>query len=63
MVERYKNKVIIVGCGPGLKAYISPKALYNVKKADILVGSRRLLKLFPGVDAEKIVLEKITVPW
>ena len=58
MVERYKNKVIIVGCGPGLKAYISPKALYNVKKADILVGSRRLLKLFPGVDAEKIVLEK-----
>ncbi|HHT9145145.1 MAG TPA: precorrin-6y C5,15-methyltransferase (decarboxylating) subunit CbiE [Candidatus Wunengus sp. YC61] len=58
MVGRYKNKVIIIGCGPGLKAYISPKALYNVKKADILVGSRRLLKLFPGVDAEKIVLEK-----
>ncbi len=58
MVESYKNKVILVGCGPGLKAYISPKALYNVKKADILVGSRRLLKLFPGVDAEKIILEK-----
>ncbi len=58
MVERYKNKVIIVGCGPGVKAYISPKALYNVKKADILVGSRRLLKLFSDVDAEKIVLEK-----
>ncbi|MBW7898637.1 putative cobalt-precorrin-6Y C(5)-methyltransferase [Candidatus Brocadiaceae bacterium B188] len=58
MVESNKNKVIIVGCGPGLKAYISPKALYNIKKADILVGSRRLLKLFPGVDAEKVVLEK-----
>ena len=58
MAESNKNKVIIVGCGPGLKAYISPKALYNIKKADILVGSRRLLKLFPGVDAEKIVLEK-----
>ena len=58
MVERYKNKVIIVGCGPGLKAYISPQALYNVKKADILVGSRRLLKLFPDVNAEKIILEK-----
>ncbi|MDN3515597.1 MAG: precorrin-6y C5,15-methyltransferase (decarboxylating) subunit CbiE [Candidatus Brocadia sp.] len=58
MVESYKNKVIIVGCGPGLKAYISPKALYTIKKADILVGSRRLLKLFPGVDAEKILLEK-----
>ena len=58
MAENNKNKVIIVGCGPGLKAYIHPKALYNVKKADILVGSRRLLKLFPGVGAEKIVLEK-----
>lgn len=58
MAEYYKNKVIIVGCGPGLKAYISPKALYNIKKADILVGSRRLLKLFPGIDAEKIILEK-----
>lgn len=50
--------MIIVGCGPGLKAYISPKAIYNIKKADILVGSRRLLKLFPGVDAEKIVIER-----
>ncbi|GAN35250.1 MAG: precorrin-6y C5,15-methyltransferase (decarboxylating) subunit CbiE [Candidatus Brocadia sp. AMX2] len=58
MAESYKNKVIIVGCGPGLKAYISPKAIYSIKKADILVGSRRLLKLFPGVDAEKIILEK-----
>ncbi|KKO19424.1 MAG: precorrin-6y C5,15-methyltransferase (decarboxylating) subunit CbiE [Candidatus Brocadia sp.] len=58
MAESHKNKVIIVGCGPGLKAYMSPKALYNIKKADILVGSRRLLKLFPGVDADKVVLEK-----
>lgn len=58
MAEHDKNKVIIVGCGPGLKAYIHPKALYNIKKADILVGSRRLLKLFPGIGAEKIALEK-----
>ncbi len=58
MAEHDKNKVIIVGCGPGLKAYIHPKAIYNIKKADVLVGSRRLLKLFPRVGAEKIVLEK-----
>lgn len=58
MAEYYRNKIIIVGCGPGLKAYISPKALYNIKKAGILVGSRRLLKLFPGINAEKIVLER-----
>ena len=58
MAEHDKNKVIIVGCGPGLKAYIHPKAIYNIKKADVLVGSRRLIKLFPRVGAEKIVLEK-----
>jgi len=58
MAEHDKNKVIIVGCGPGLKAYIHPKATYNIRKADILVGSRRLLKLFPTIKAEKIALEK-----
>ena len=58
MVKSYKNKVIVVGCGPGLKAYISPKALYNIKKADILLGSRRLLKLFPNIAAKKIIIEK-----
>lgn len=58
MAEYYKNKIIIIGCGPGLKAYISPKALYHIKRADILVGSRRLLKLFPDIDAKKILLEK-----
>ncbi|MEK6738856.1 MAG: precorrin-6y C5,15-methyltransferase (decarboxylating) subunit CbiE [Planctomycetota bacterium] len=58
MAKHDKNKVIIVGCGPGLKAYIHPKAIYNIKKADVLVGSRRLLKLFPHVGAEKIILEK-----
>ncbi|OOP56240.1 MAG: precorrin-6y C5,15-methyltransferase (decarboxylating) subunit CbiE [Candidatus Brocadia carolinensis] len=58
MAESRKNKVIIVGCGPGLKAYLSPKSMYHIKKAEILVGSRRLLKLFPRVDAEKVVLEK-----
>lgn len=58
MAEYYKNKVIIVGCGPGLKAYISPKALYHIKRADIVIGSRRLLKLFPDIEAKKILLEK-----
>ncbi|MDR4507585.1 MAG: precorrin-6y C5,15-methyltransferase (decarboxylating) subunit CbiE [Candidatus Brocadiaceae bacterium] len=58
MAEQNTNKVIIVGCGPGIKGYISPKALYNIKKADILVGSLRLLKLFPGINVQKIVLEK-----
>ncbi|MCF6149038.1 MAG: precorrin-6y C5,15-methyltransferase (decarboxylating) subunit CbiE [Candidatus Kuenenia sp.] len=58
MAEELRNSVIIVGCGPGLKSYITPKALYNIKKADILVGSRRLLKLFPDTTAKRIILEK-----
>lgn len=58
MAEHKKNKIIIVGCGPGLKSYITPYALHNINKADILVGSRRLLKLFSDSEAKKIVLEK-----
>jgi precorrin-6y C5,15-methyltransferase (decarboxylating) CbiE subunit len=58
MVEHAKKKIIIVGCGPGLKSYISPRSLYNINKADILIGSRRLLKLFTDTDADKITLEK-----
>lgn len=58
MAEELRNSVIIVGCGPGLKSYITPKALYNIKKADILVGSRRLLKLFPDTGAKRIIIEK-----
>lgn len=58
MAEQHKNKVIIVGCGPGLKGFIPPKAIYNIKKADILVGSRRLLKLFPEIETKKIIIEK-----
>ncbi|MBM4055300.1 MAG: precorrin-6y C5,15-methyltransferase (decarboxylating) subunit CbiE [Planctomycetes bacterium] len=58
MADELRNSIIIVGCGPGIKSYISPKALYNIKKADILVGSRRLLKLFPDTSAKRIILEK-----
>lgn len=58
MDERHEHKVFIVGCGPGLKAYIPSKALYAIKKAEILVGSRQLLELFPNTGAEKVLLEK-----
>jgi precorrin-6y C5,15-methyltransferase (decarboxylating) CbiE subunit len=58
MAEQHKNKVIIVGCGPGIMGFIPSKALYNIKKADILVGSRRLLKLFPEIETKKIIIEK-----
>ncbi|HHT9120766.1 MAG TPA: precorrin-6y C5,15-methyltransferase (decarboxylating) subunit CbiE [Candidatus Hypogeohydataceae bacterium YC41] len=56
MARRIGNKVVIVGCGPGSLGYITLKALRRIQEADVLVGSRRLLSLFPEVQAEKLAL-------
>jgi precorrin-6y C5,15-methyltransferase (decarboxylating) CbiE subunit len=58
MARRIGKKVAIVGCGPGSMGYITIKALRCIQEADILVGSRRLLGLFPEVKAEKLPLGK-----
>ncbi len=58
MARRMGNKVTIVGCGPGSMGYITLKALRHIQEADVLVGSRRLLALFPEVRAEKLLLGK-----
>lgn len=39
--------VFIVGVGPGCPELITPEALEAVEKADLLVGGRRQLDLFP----------------
>jgi precorrin-6y C5,15-methyltransferase (decarboxylating) CbiE subunit len=49
-----KKKIIILGCGPGAAAYITPVAAAAARKADVLIVSRRLKDLFPEVDAERI---------
>ncbi len=46
--------ITIVGCGPGSPDYIAPAARRAVEQANVLVGARRLLDLFPGCAAEKI---------
>lgn len=58
MAKRLTNKVAIIGCGPGSLGYITLKALQCIKESDILVGSKRLLSLFPEVKANKILLGK-----
>lgn len=50
-----KPRIIIVGCGPGSPAYITPLALQAVKGAEILVGARRLLNLFPDHQAGTVI--------
>jgi len=50
-----KNKKIsIVGCGPGSTDYITPAAFEAVRRADVLVGAKRLITLFPESTAKTI---------
>lgn len=56
MAKKLVNKITIVGCGPGSKKYITGYALQCVKKADVLIGSGRLLDLFPDSEADKYTL-------
>ena len=48
-----KNKIYIVGIGPGSYEYLTIKAVDIVKKADVTVGSTRAIDLFEDVQ-EKI---------
>ncbi len=50
-----KPDITIVGCGPGSPEYITPLALKVIKGAEILVGARRLLDLFPDHQAKTVI--------
>ncbi len=47
--------IAIIGCGPGSAAYLTEEARQCAAGADVMIGSRRLLDLFPNHDGEKIV--------
>lgn len=51
-----RQKIKIVGCGPGAPEYMTPAVHEAVADADVLVGARRLLDLFPDATAEWIVV-------
>ncbi len=46
--------LVIAGCGPGSPDYVTPAVRTAVEWAEVLVGAKRLLDLFPGSAAEKI---------
>jgi precorrin-6y C5,15-methyltransferase (decarboxylating) CbiE subunit len=50
------RKIMIVGCGPGSAAYLTPAARAAVAGAQVLIGAARLLALFPDGEAERIVV-------
>lgn len=58
MVKKLVNKITIVGCGPGSTKHITGYAIQCIKKADVLIGSRRLLDLFHDIEADKYTLNK-----
>ena len=51
------GKIMIVGCGPGSPLFVTEAAQQAVARADVLVGSKRLLELFPSGPAERISVD------
>ncbi len=51
-----KEKITIVGCGPGTRECLTMEALSTVSGAEVVIGSMRLLSLFPALKAERIAV-------
>jgi cobalt-precorrin-7 (C5)-methyltransferase len=51
------NKIYIIGVGPGNADYLLPIAKKKIIKADCLIGAKRHLSLFKGLNKEKIYLK------
>jgi precorrin-6y C5,15-methyltransferase (decarboxylating) CbiE subunit len=52
--------IVIVGCGPGSPEYLTAAAIRAVQEAEVLVGARRLLELFPAHPGERFLMEAHT---
>ncbi|MBF0633773.1 MAG: precorrin-6y C5,15-methyltransferase (decarboxylating) subunit CbiE [Nitrospinae bacterium] len=46
--------ITIIGCGPGSAEYLTQSARQAAGEADFMIGSKRLLELFPATSCEKI---------
>jgi precorrin-6y C5,15-methyltransferase (decarboxylating) CbiE subunit len=53
----------VVGCGPGGEDYLTPRASTCIEKAQLLIGSQRLIDRFPTSRAHKLVYYTITESW
>jgi precorrin-6y C5,15-methyltransferase (decarboxylating) CbiE subunit len=54
------HPIVIIGCGPGSPEYLTAAAIRAVQEAEVLVGARRLLELFPEHPGERIMMEAHT---
>ncbi len=49
------RQITIAGCGPGSREYITPAAIAAVEKADLVIGTERLLRLFSSRPTQTFV--------
>ena len=59
-MEGESHPIVIVGCGPGSPDYLTAAAIRAVQEAEVLVGARRLLELFPAHPGERLLMEAQT---
>lgn len=52
--------IYLVGIGPGSKDYMLKKAIDTLKKCDVVLGFERAIKSIDFIDAEKVIIEKLT---
>lgn len=52
------RKLIIVGCGPGHREYLTAIAEKKIREAQVLIGPSKLLENFPEFPGQKIMLQK-----
>ncbi len=57
------KQVVIIGCGPGGPGYLTGMALQAAENAEVLIGTAKLLALFPEtgirIELKRIETEKI----
>ncbi|MGD9819211.1 MAG: precorrin-6y C5,15-methyltransferase (decarboxylating) subunit CbiE [Desulfomonilaceae bacterium] len=52
------KKIKIIGCGPGDRSYLTYAATMAIDSSDVIVGSGKLLDMFPESMAQRIPLDK-----
>jgi precorrin-6y C5,15-methyltransferase (decarboxylating) CbiE subunit len=52
------KKLVILGCGPGHRDYLTIIAEKRIREARVLVGPPKLLDLFPEFSGDKMVLKQ-----
>ena len=48
-----EHPIIIAGCGPGSPDCLTARARGAIQGAEVLIGARRLLDIFPGIRPKK----------